>query len=100
MVTDMDGTLLRGRSLFPYFALVAFEVGGILRLILLLLASLIAWILYYLVSESAGMKVLILITFVGIRVSDIESMARAVPRCSPSSTHPTSTRSRDVLLWR
>lgn len=64
----MDGTLLRGRSSFPYFALVAFEVGGVLRLLFLLLASPLAGVLYYFISESAGIQVLIFATFVGMKV--------------------------------
>lgn len=89
----MDGTLLRGRSSFPYFALVAFEAGGILRLLFLLLASPIAGLLYYLVSESAGIQVLIFASFVGLRVTDIESVARAVlPKFYASDLHPESWR--------
>lgn len=78
VVADMDGTLLCVRSSFPYFALVAFEGGGILRLLFLLILSPVAGFLYYLVSESAGIRVLIFATYVGMRVSDIESVARAV----------------------
>ncbi|XP_047310607.1 glycerol-3-phosphate acyltransferase RAM2-like [Impatiens glandulifera] len=78
VVADMDGTLLCGRSSFPYFALVAFEGGGILRLFFLLIASPLAGFLYYFVSESAGIQVLIFATFAGMRISDIESVARAV----------------------
>ncbi|CAH1440869.1 unnamed protein product [Lactuca virosa] len=78
IVSDMDGTLLRGRSSFPYFALVAFDVGGVLRLLILLLASPFAGILYYFISESAGVRVIIFATFAGVKVSDIESAAHAV----------------------
>lgn len=93
VVADMDGTLLRGKSSFPYFALIAFEVGGILRLLFLLLASPIAGLLYYFVSESAGIKVLIFATFSGVRVRDIESVARAVlPKFYSSDLHPQSWR--------
>ncbi|KAK1552060.1 hypothetical protein Q3G72_009742 [Acer saccharum] len=92
-VADMDGTLLRGRSSFPYFALVAFEVGGVFRLLFLLLASPIAGILYYFVSESAGIQVLIFATFAGMKVSDIESVARAVlPKFYAGDLHPESWR--------
>ncbi|KAK6279941.1 hypothetical protein POUND7_020208 [Theobroma cacao] len=85
----MDGTLLRGRSFFPYFALVAFEVGGILRLLFLLLASPLAGTLYYFTSESHDIRVLIFATFVGMKVSDIESVARAVlPKFYSSDLHP------------
>lgn len=93
VVADMDGTLLRGRSSFPYFALIAFEAGGILRLIFLLLVSPIAGLLYYFVSESAGIQVLIFATFAGVRVCDIESVARAVlPKFYSSDLHPESWR--------
>ncbi|KAG8384753.1 hypothetical protein BUALT_Bualt04G0151200 [Buddleja alternifolia] len=93
VVADMDGTLLIGRSSFPYFALVAFEVGGILRLLLLLLASPIAGFLYYFISESAGIRVLIFATFAGMRVSDIESVARAVlPKFYSTDLHPEAWR--------
>ncbi|PIA40248.1 hypothetical protein AQUCO_02500147v1 [Aquilegia coerulea] len=93
VVADLDGTLLRGRSSFPYFALVAFEVGGILRLLFLLLLSPIAGFLYYIVSESAGIQVLVFATFTGMKVSDIESVARAVlPKFYSSDLHPESWR--------
>ena len=49
VVSDMDGTLLVGRSSFAYFALIAFDVGGILRLMLLLLAAPFAGLLYHFV---------------------------------------------------
>ncbi|PON38867.1 Phospholipid/glycerol acyltransferase [Trema orientale] len=93
VVADMDGTLLRGRSSFPYFALVAFEVGGVFRLLFLLLASPIAGFLYYFVSESAGIQVLVFVTFAGMKVSDIESVGRAVlPKFYSSDIHPESWR--------
>lgn len=93
VVADMDGTLLRGRSSFPYFALVAFEVGGALRLLFLLLASPLAGLLYYNISESAGIQVLIFATFCGMKVSDIESVARAVlPKFYSADLHPESWR--------
>ncbi|KAL8475606.1 hypothetical protein ACS0TY_028316 [Phlomoides rotata] len=89
----MDGTLLIGRSSFPYFALVAFEVGGILRLLFLILASPLAGFLYYLVSESAGIRVMIFATFFGMKVSEIESVARAVlPKFYSSDLHPEAWR--------
>ncbi|KAL8199452.1 hypothetical protein R6Q57_013020 [Mikania cordata] len=93
VVSDLDGTLLRGRSSFPYFALVAFEVGGILRLLFLLLASPIAGFLYYFISESAGIRVLIFATMAGMKVSDIESVARAVlPKFYSGDLHPEAWR--------
>ncbi|KAE8689294.1 transcription repressor MYB4-like [Hibiscus syriacus] len=93
VVTNMEGTLLRGRDSFPYFALVAFEVGGILRFLFLLLASPIAGIFDYFISESAGIRVLIFTTFIGMKVSDIESVARVVlPKFYSSDLHPETWR--------
>ncbi|KAK1441085.1 hypothetical protein QVD17_06922 [Tagetes erecta] len=93
VVSDLDGTLLRERSSFPYFALVAFEVGGPLRLLFLLLASPIAGILYYFISESTGIRVLIFATMAGMKVSDIKSVARAVlPKFYSNDLHPETWR--------
>ncbi|KAK9049192.1 hypothetical protein SSX86_031841 [Deinandra increscens subsp. villosa] len=74
----VDRTLLRGCSSFPYFALVGFEDGGALRLLFLILASPLAGLLYYFISESVGIRVLIFATMAGMKVSDIQSVARAV----------------------
>lgn len=68
---DLYGTLVKSRSSFPYFMLVAFEAGGILRSVLLLLASPFAWLLYHCVSESAGIKLLIFVTFAGLQVTKL-----------------------------
>ncbi|XP_050210142.1 glycerol-3-phosphate acyltransferase RAM2-like isoform X2 [Mercurialis annua] len=93
VVADMDGTLLIGRSSFPYFALIAFEAGGFFRLLFLLLASPLAALLYYFVSESAGIQLLIFTSFAGMKISDIESVARAVlPKFYSGDLHPESWR--------
>ncbi|CAJ1968007.1 unnamed protein product [Sphenostylis stenocarpa] len=93
VVADMDGTLLVGRSSFPYFALVAFEGGGVLRLLFFVLASPIAALLYYFISESAGIQVLIFASMAGMKLSSIESVARAVlPKFYADDVHPESWR--------
>lgn len=59
----------------------------------MLLSSPIAGILYYFVSESAGIQVLIFATYVGMKTSDIESVARAVlPKFYSTDLHPESWR--------
>ncbi|KAG6415490.1 hypothetical protein SASPL_122901 [Salvia splendens] len=98
VVADMDGTLLRGRSSFPYFTLVAFEAGGALHLLFLLFFSPLAGFLYYFISESAGIRVLIFAAFAGLRVSDIESVARAVlPKFYSEDLHPESRRVYELI---
>ena len=93
VVTDMDATLLIGHSSFPYFALVAFEVGGVLRLFFLLLTSPLVGLLYYFVFESTDIQVLIFVTYVGMKMSDIESVTRAMlPKFYSSDLHPKSWR--------
>ncbi|XP_020203502.1 glycerol-3-phosphate 2-O-acyltransferase 6 [Cajanus cajan] len=93
VVADMDGTLLIGRSSFPYFALVAFEAGGVLRLLFYVLASPIAALLYYFISEAAGIQVLIFASMAGMKVSSIESVARAVlPKFYAEDVHPETWR--------
>ncbi|KAL8026409.1 hypothetical protein ABFX02_14G025500 [Erythranthe guttata] len=93
VAADMDGTLLVGRSSFPYFALIAFDVGGIFRLLLLLASAPLAGLLYHFISESAGIRVLVFATFAGVKVSDIESAAAAVlPKHYFEDMHPDTWR--------
>ncbi|XP_057783480.1 glycerol-3-phosphate acyltransferase RAM2-like [Salvia miltiorrhiza] len=93
VAADMDGALLVGGSSFPYLALIAFDVGGVPRLLLLLLAAPVAALMRRLVSESAGMKVLIFAAFAGVRVSAIKSAASAVlPKHYADDLHPETWR--------
>lgn len=74
LVCDIDGTLLRSQSFFPYFMLVAFEGGNLLRAFLLLLSSPFLYFLNY----KLKLRVMIFITFCGLRLKDMDSVERAV----------------------
>ncbi|XP_051142783.1 glycerol-3-phosphate acyltransferase RAM2-like [Andrographis paniculata] len=93
VVVDMDGALLIDSDPFPYFGLVAFDVGGILRLALLLMVYPAAWFLRRFVSECTSIRVLVFATFVGVKVSDIASAAKAVlPKYYSEDLHPETWR--------
>ncbi|XP_072996894.1 probable glycerol-3-phosphate acyltransferase 3 [Typha latifolia] len=63
LVCDVEGGLLRSSSTFPYFMLVALEAGGFLRgLLLLLLYPLLCC-----VSEEVGIKVMVMVSFAGVK---------------------------------
>lgn len=74
LVCDIDGTLLRSQSFFPYFMLVAFEGGSILRAFILLLASPFLFLMDY----KLRLRVMIFITFCGLTIRDMELVERAV----------------------
>ncbi|KAJ4764663.1 glycerol-3-phosphate acyltransferase 3 [Rhynchospora pubera] len=93
IVANLDSAILCSLSSFPYFALVAFETGGILRLLFLLVVAPLAGFLHYFISESVGIQVLIFASMAGAKVSDIESVARAVlPRFYAEDLHPETWR--------
>ncbi|KAJ1699509.1 hypothetical protein LUZ63_008021 [Rhynchospora breviuscula] len=93
VVANLNRTILCSLSSFPYFALVAFETGGILRLLILLIVAPLAGFLHYFISESVGIQVLIFASMAGAKVSDIESVARAVlPRFYAEDLHPETWR--------
>lgn len=73
-VCDIHCTLLRSQSLFPYFMLVAFEAGGFLRAILLLLLSPVLSVL----SRDLEIRAMIFVTFCGLSVKGMDSVSRAV----------------------
>ncbi|PON69644.1 Phospholipid/glycerol acyltransferase [Parasponia andersonii] len=63
LVFHVEGTLLKSCSLFPYFMLVAFEAGGLLRaLILFLLYPFVC-----LASEEFGLKLMVFVCFFAIK---------------------------------
>lgn len=74
LICDIHAVLLRSHSFFPYFMLVAFEGGSILRALLLLLSCPVLWILDY----EQKLSVMTFITFCGLRIKDMESTSRAV----------------------
>ncbi|KAM7497758.1 hypothetical protein LguiA_022172 [Lonicera macranthoides] len=74
LVCDINKTLLRSQSFFPYFMLVAFEAGSILRAFLLLST----YPLLFLLDHDLKLRAMIFITFCGLKVKDMESVGRAV----------------------
>ncbi|VFQ82681.1 unnamed protein product [Cuscuta campestris] len=73
-VCEVEATLLRTKSVFPFFMLVAFEGGSVLRALLLLLSSPFLWFL----NHEAKLRVMIFVTFCGLKVKDAEMVGRAV----------------------
>ncbi|CAD5165536.1 unnamed protein product [Musa acuminata subsp. malaccensis] len=76
LVCDFHGTLLGTPYLFPYFMLVAFEGGSLLRGFLLLLLSPLLWVLGY--HREITMRILVFVTFCGLRTKQLELVSRAV----------------------
>lgn len=71
-----EKTLLKSPSLFPYFMLVAFEAGGLLRaLILFLLSPFIC-----LVGGELGLNIMVFLCFFGIRKEKMRVGTSVLPK--------------------
>ncbi|XP_047980453.1 glycerol-3-phosphate 2-O-acyltransferase 6-like [Salvia hispanica] len=78
VAADLDGTLLRSNSPFPYFMLVALEAGSLIRALTLLASAPFIYFVYVFVSESIAIEALVFVAFAGLKVRDIELVARSV----------------------
>ncbi|KAG6650164.1 probable glycerol-3-phosphate acyltransferase 2 [Carya illinoinensis] len=76
LVFDSEGTLLRSSSFFPYFMLVAFEAGGLLR-------AIVFFLLYPLVclfGEELGLKIKVFLCFFGIKKESFRIGTSVLPK--------------------
>ncbi|KAJ1393376.1 Phospholipid/glycerol acyltransferase [Sesbania bispinosa] len=76
LIFDVEGALLRSSSVFPYFMLVAFEAGGLLRAIVLLLS----YPFVCLVGDEMGVKIMIMISFFGIKTESFRVGRAVLPK--------------------
>lgn len=74
VVCDILGVILKTDSFFPFFMLVAFEGGNILRAFLLLMSCPFLMVC----DHEMRIKVMTFITFCGLRIKDMENVSRAV----------------------
>lgn len=77
LIFNLERSLLKSDSLFPYFMLVAFEAGGVIR-------SFILFILYPLItlmlSHEMGVKVMVMVSFFGIKKDGFRAGGAVLPK--------------------
>ncbi|KAJ8542112.1 hypothetical protein K7X08_016978 [Anisodus acutangulus] len=78
VVSEFEGILLKDPNPFCYFMLMAFEASGLIRFALLLMLCPIIRLLEVSGREDVGLKLTIFVAMAGIKISEIESVARAV----------------------
>ena len=73
---DVEGALLKSSSVFPYFMLVAFEAGGLIRAIVLVLL----YPFVCLAGDEMGVKIMVMICFFGIREKSFRVGRAVLPK--------------------
>ena len=76
LVFNVEGTLLKSYSLFPYFMLVAFEAGSLLRALVLLLS----YPFICLVGQDMGLKIMVMVCFFGIKKESFRVGSAVLPK--------------------
>ncbi|KAI5074994.1 hypothetical protein GOP47_0010955 [Adiantum capillus-veneris] len=77
-IAHLEGTLLREKSFFPYYMLVALEAGGPLRALFLLLMSPLIWVISICISLSFAIQLQAFIATTGLKMSEVRAVAVAV----------------------
>ncbi|KAB5569539.1 hypothetical protein DKX38_003332 [Salix brachista] len=76
LVFNVEGTLLKSHSLFPYFMLVAFEAGSLLRALLLFLL----YPFICLVGQEMGLKIMVMVCFFGMKKESFRAGSAVLPK--------------------
>ncbi|KAL8094463.1 putative glycerol-3-phosphate acyltransferase 3 [Apium graveolens] len=76
VVFNVEGSLLRSSSLFPYFMLVAFEAGGLIRALILL----ILYPVLSLLSHELSLKVMVMVSFFGLKRKSFRVGSSVLPK--------------------
>ncbi|KAL8232781.1 hypothetical protein R6Q57_002559 [Mikania cordata] len=76
LIFDVEGTLLRSSSVFPYFMLVAFESGSLIRAFVLLAL----YPLLVLVNDELSIKIMVMISFFGIKKDGFRVGSSVLPK--------------------
>ncbi|KAJ7977692.1 glycerol-3-phosphate acyltransferase 3 [Quillaja saponaria] len=76
LIFDVEGALLKSSSLFPYFMLVAFEAGGLIRAIALFLL----YPFVCLVGDEMGLKIMVMVCFFGIKKDSFSVGTAVLPK--------------------
>ncbi|KAK4273298.1 hypothetical protein QN277_021727 [Acacia crassicarpa] len=76
LIFDVEGALLRSSSLFPYFMLVAFEAGGLIRAFVLILL----YPLVCLAGHEMGLNIMVAICFFGIKAKSFRAGRAVLPK--------------------
>ncbi|KAK1437220.1 hypothetical protein QVD17_03008 [Tagetes erecta] len=76
LIFDVEGTLLRSSSMFPYFMLVAFESGSLIR-------AFVLFVLYpflVLVNDELMIKIMVFVSFFGIKKDGFRVGSSVLPK--------------------
>lgn len=78
IVCELEGTLLKDQDPFSYFMLVAFEASSLIRFAILLMLWPFIKFLEICGQKDKGLKLMIFVATIGVKISEIEVVARAV----------------------
>ncbi|PIA59651.1 hypothetical protein AQUCO_00400505v1 [Aquilegia coerulea] len=78
IVSKLEGNLLVSKNTFPYYMIVAFEAGGPIRALILLLISPALCLLEWLCFETIALQIMIFISLGGLKLAEIKAVAMSV----------------------